>query len=757
MKKHSLFRILTFILALVLFTGEISVYAAEIVNTVSGNELPESTVSGNVLTEPEVPTESEVLPEPEEPVIVEVRQEVAGVEESLIQVEDEKKKETAKTTQNTKTSKTSAAKKAVSPSRPVIISLKSYSYGKATVKWEKISGVDDFVVQYSTDSEFSSGVKTKKVNDTTSNKTTVSGLKGNKTYYFRVKSTVPGGTKKKPKTISSKYSKVKSVKIKGEVKPTADSAKITTCKIVSGTRDGGITISFKATLKDRLKSADKKYYIVQTASYGTEIDVKTPCTEVDKEQKVSVKFQIKGSKVDRALMNKFALAVKKSDGTYQLVSAPKGISNPEYISENTAPILKPVSKKGLQGIGYADAKDTNSKHTLFNLDLAKVVGTRAKSGYVPYEYKGKTYYFSDCSNLVGEIRQLTEGYEQHIQGATGKNNQVAVTMNILLSYNSTNKYLIDPAARKVGYRYYTLNVREEKARETLEAVFLYLGEIFGQEECYVTNWILGNEVNSSNAYNYAGTLSQNQYIKCYAAVFRLLYNGVKAAKTGNNICISLDNGWCAAPDTYTGKSTLDKFASYAQKENSKMLWSIAYHGYSYPLTRNDFWNDSSNTTNSTSTRYISMKNISVLTKYAASLEKKYEKPTGSIRVILSEQGYNAKKGEYSQAKALARGYYIAEFNSRIDAFIIRAIQDAKEEVRGDLHLGIKDLYEQKRTSYYVYEYMDSNLSRFKKKEASQSVSSVNISRFKDAQKILCKTDWESLISGFKESKLNGMY
>ena len=36
--------------------------------------------------------------------------------------------------------------------------------------------------------------------------------------------------------------------------------------------------------------------------------------------------------------------------------------------------------------------------------------------------------------------------------------------------------------------------------------FLYLGEIFGQEECYVTNWILENEINSSKAWNYSGSL-----------------------------------------------------------------------------------------------------------------------------------------------------------------------------------------------------------------------------------------------------------
>ena len=137
-------------------------------------------------------------------------------------------------------------------------------------------------------------------------------------------------------------------------------------------------------------------------------------------------------------------------------------------------------------------------------------------------------------------------------------------------------------------------MREEKARETFEAVFLYLGELFGQSDCYVTHWVLGNEVNSSRAWNYQGSLSLDAYMEVYAAAFRILYNGVKVSKIGNNVYISLDNGWSAAPDTYAGKTILDKFASYAQKENSDMLWSIAYHGYSYPLTRVDFWKVKSN-------------------------------------------------------------------------------------------------------------------------------------------------------------------
>ncbi|MBO5159491.1 MAG: leucine-rich repeat protein [Lachnospiraceae bacterium] len=648
---------------------------------------------------------------------------------------------------------------------PTFSSITSTFYRTVDVKWNLIDGVQSYTLEYSKDSIFPSWETTSiQITDTTISEYRVEALEPDTTYYFRLKYTAWGGDELNPEVVYSRYSAVKSIVVRGEVAATSTSATLSECEIVSGSRDAGMTVRLQASLKERLKSSDDKYYIVETESYGSSIDWTEPVGEIEKDFEIETEFVIDqgdGSDdvrecVDRALMNKFALAIKKDDGTYQVISTPMGITNPEAVSENTEAIFTPISKKGLQGVGFDDAADTNSKNTLFNLDLASVVGTGPADGYVAYEYKGKTYYFSECENLVWEFEQMQKGFEQYAQGKTGKNTKICVTLNLLLSYKSSNSYLIDPAARSAGHRYYTLNVREEKARETFEAVFLYLGELFGKSDCFVTHWVLGNEVNSSKAWNYQGSLSQDAYMQVYASAFRLLYNGVKAAKTGNNVYISLDNGWTAAPDTYSGKSILDKFAAYAQKENEDMLWSIAYHGYSYPLTRTDFWNDSSNTTFSISTRYISMKNISVLTNYAASLEEKYDKPEDSIRVILSEQGYTASAGQQSQAYALARGYYMAEFNDRVDAFIIRALQDDPDEIKGGLYLGLRTRYEEKRASFYTYEYMDSSIEVFGSKEAT-SISKGNATKVEMAQDIICNTNWESMIPGFSRSKLAGMY
>lgn len=518
-------------------------------------------------------------------------------------------------------------------------------------------------------------------------------------------------------------------------------------------------VHYEVTIGNK-KSADNYYYLMMADSYdGTLIG--EPLAAVKKGYEISVDTnRLDRQELEELVMSKLVLAVKLSNGTYQAVNEPVAVSNPEMIAVNKEEIFKASSKKGVQGMTIADdgasvtdARYANTKQTLLNLDLSSVVGTEGQKGYVEYDYKGKTYYFSNCSALRSSIRTLNEGYEQYLYG-NDDTTEVAVSLCLLLSYDEDTSYLIDPAARTKGKTYYLLNVQEKEARETLEALFLYLGCLFGQEDCYVTNWILGNEINASKAWNYGGNLSFDAYMQRYTLAYKMLYNAVKAQKSGNNVAISLDNGWMAVTDTYAGKKTLDTFAKKIHEENPNIQWSVAYHAYSYPLTRTDFWKDQTNTSDSLSTKYISMRNIDVLTDYAALLENTYGMPKDSIRVLLTEQGFSYSAGNPKlQAEAIARAYYTAEFNERIDTFIIRAIIDAQQEVKDGLYLGLMNAKTEKRIAFYVYEYMDSDLVKFEKTPAQGTVSSVNYSKFNDAKEILCETDWESVIPGFDASKL----
>ena len=78
---------------------------------------------------------------------------------------------------------------------------------KATVSFKKVSDADGYLIQYSLKKNFK-GVKSKYVTKT---KATLSRLKADKKYFFRVKSYKKNGSKK---VTAKKWSNVKSAKIK---------------------------------------------------------------------------------------------------------------------------------------------------------------------------------------------------------------------------------------------------------------------------------------------------------------------------------------------------------------------------------------------------------------------------------------------------------------------------------------------------------------------------------------------------------------
>ena len=406
---------------------------------------------------------------------------------------------------------------------------------------------------------------------------------------------------------------------------------------------------------------------------------------------------------------------------------------------------KITSKKGIQGISAAYTEDLRVQHVMLNVDLADMVSIGQKPGYVPYVYKGKTYYFQDLIALKKTV------YDLHGWGSTegnpyGMNHMRAVTLNLLLSWKDDLAYLIHPSARVKGAApYYALNMKESNARDTFEALFCYMGEGLGEYKRRVSNWTLGNEVNSCNEWNYSGGMSLQENVSNYAQAFQLLYQGVVRTARSSRIFISLDHCWTKADAGFSGKAFLDEFAAYMNQTAPNMRWNVNYHPYSVPLSRSDFWNDFSNTTDDpASTKYVSMRNLDILTNYLSTLETRYGKQNGSIRVIIGELGYSAAGGDSNaeayQAAALGYGYYKAMFNTRVDAYIIRAYLDDPAETVADLRLGLRrgDAMQTPKRSYDLYKNLD---------------TANTLGYMEEYKKILGISSWESAISGFDGNKL----
>ncbi len=102
---------------------------------------------------------------------------------------------------------------------------------------------------------------------------------------------------------------------------------------------------------------------------------------------------------------------------------------------------------------------------------------------VPYTYNGKTYYFNSLNYYKSVVRECNA-------------NNVSVTVQMLLNWPEGHEDLINEGARVPGKLFYSWNIYSNSAREKMEAMFCYLGMVFSQKDCYVSNWILGNEVNT---------------------------------------------------------------------------------------------------------------------------------------------------------------------------------------------------------------------------------------------------------------------
>ncbi len=354
------------------------------------------------------------------------------------------------------------------------------------------------------------------------------------------------------------------------------------------------------------------------------------------------------------------------------------------------------------------------KQYFLYLTVSMLVNNRT----VPYQYNGKTYYFDSM-----------DYYKQIVQECNRK--KVVVTMQVMLDWNEGNTDLINMQARKPGALYYSWNIYSNASREKMEAMFCYLGMIFGQKNCYVSNWVLGNEVNHPDGWNYAGSMSDNAYFQTYAYTFRALYYAVKSQQANARIFICTDAYWSPSKGRrYGAKQVIDNFAVHLNKIQKGLDWNLAYHAYSFPLTYTRVW-EGYGITNTLNTPAVTMKNLHVLTDY---IKNTYGP---SVRIILSEQGYSSVQGQNLQAAALAYSYYIAACNPMIDAFIIRSYKDDPVEAAQGYLFGIY-----KKEVFDVFKYMDTSRS----------------SQYTDRYLgVIGANSWSQIVPGYKVQRIRRMY
>ena len=393
-----------------------------------------------------------------------------------------------------------------------------------------------------------------------------------------------------------------------------------------------------------------------------------------------------GTSQDR-LYNKFVLGV--FNGTsFETISEPRYITNPEAVARNTAPFKDPLTKKGLniEIDMLSDAFDLGVKHVTTNIAFSQIMG----SG-IEFEYDGKTYHFN---------KAVMDAYDATISALSNKG--MTVTAIILNDWNPNTPDLIYPGTEKTSFAYYYMfNAATEAGFEQTRAIAAFLADHYsGKNPDYgkVSNWIIGNEINCQE-WNYMGPTDVGTYVRAYQQAFRTIYTAIKSTNANDRVYFSLAYWWGMPYEGkddslhYKGREIVDVFNSIANVEG-QMDWGLAYHPYPHPLSEPEFWDDAATglITTDFNSPVINFANLNMLTDYMA--QEAFRAPSGEVRhIILTEQGftaYSATKGYVPelQAAAYAYSYYLVDSNPYIDAYTVSRQVDAPSEVNAGLRFGL---------------------------------------------------------------------
>ncbi len=250
-----------------------------------------------------------------------------------------------------------------------------------------------------------------------------------------------------------------------------------------------------------MKSSDGYYYLVYVDSNSGKVKKTVGKVKKPEKAKGKITFKLNISGHPEYAQGKFAIGIKKSKSAYSVISPKSYVSNPEKLSTNTAAYFVPGTKKGIQATDINELTDTKSKTVFFNLYISDLM--RKDSGVETYKYNGKTYHFNGLYGYVYLVQQCN---------AKG----IQVTAQISIDRNASTQSFITGNSPYAETAYYGWNTDNSTTRQTMEAMFAYLGEKFGKNNCYISNWILGNEVNSASGYYYVGNVSFSKFISMYS-------------------------------------------------------------------------------------------------------------------------------------------------------------------------------------------------------------------------------------------------
>ena len=418
------------------------------------------------------------------------------------------------------------------------------------------------------------------------------------------------------------------------------------------------------------ESDDGYFHVVAMNTYEYEI---TPSAEfvASKAMNHDMKFRfpLNHGKSNTRLYQKFGVAVKQQ-GKFVLITEPQYISNPEYLAYKTRERPKTTSKKGLL-LDNANGIDLGVQHYITNM--------HAETGM--------------CMT--------------NILDAKGVKNVV------VLNPWTENQDWINPLSRdNKKANYYMFNASDAKGVKLLADSFRLYATAYDYD-----NWIIGNEINARNPWNYTKYVPVEQYTREYMQAFRVMYTAIKSVNANAEIFISLDQNWNrdlnAAKTYYDARDVLECFNNMIIS-GGNIDYGVAFHPYPAPLYWAKVWDMAkvgnqyaSLIQHTPGSPVVSFQNLHVLTDWLR--QPQYLNPKGNPRkVILSEIGLNSRQGEDVQAAALVYAYVAAESDDLVESIIFSRGNDDRKEMKDNMDFGLMRMDGTPKISYQIFKTMDTD-------------------------------------------------
>jgi len=274
---------------------------------------------------------------------------------------------------------------------------------------------------------------------------------------------------------------------------------------------------------------------------------------------------------------------------------------------------------------------------------------------------------------------------------------VSNTVIMLNPWQTSDPALLPISAPQSGAVFYGFNTQTEAGRQELKKTAEKYAKSYS--DC-VDSWVIGNEINNGNTWNFMPNRELDSYTKQYADAFRIWYEAIKKENPNAKVYIPFDYRWNWYSDQGYGYLQASHMLPILNEQLKDTEYGIAWHAYPEDLKDPDFTDDASVKDNF-STPIINMKNIAVLTDFMQ--QSDYLDPKGKVRsIILSEQGFNAVSDD-KQAKMIEEAYNIAKNNPYIETFYLNRENDLGEIHMGnEMRFGLIDRSGNKRKSFEVY-------------------------------------------------------